>query len=225
MKVLITCAGEARRWEEENTFKQLVDVEGEVLLDRTVRQCFERGQWPTIVARDRLFHRVNTDFFVPESSRWWVSTALSTEPLWSDRTVLLLGDVFFSEECMDRIFSDDGLKVYGRINSSEITGGWAEVFAMSWDAGQDGVVRDALIASIEHAENVKRDGRNPMGSSKPGLPWQPYRLLDGLDIDKDAVGTRGVWAEIDDWTDDFDTLERYCEWKYRRSVWRTSNEG
>lgn len=209
------------RW-GEGTPKQLVAVDGEPVLHRTVRKCLVRKIQPTIVAVDPALTMPQVASFEPSDHRYWVSTLLSCAPLWGDETIVLLGDVWFSAEAMDQIAEGSGLRVYGRQGCSALTGGPPEVFACRFSREHHTEVASALIASIAHADRwfaqtsagYDRTGR-PIGS-----PWQFYRALIGCQLETEQWD-ESVWVESpDDFTDDFDSLARYDRWMraYQRRV-------
>ena len=209
--VLIFCSGTAVRWDDDTTHKQLALVEDVPLLHRTIAQLKKRGIRPVIVATDpATFTLPDTDYFHPSASRYWVETVLSTRNLWKGQMVALLGDVFFSEGAMNDCIAADGLHFFGRIQPSYVTGGCAEVFAMSWGDEDHGALTDALAASLKHA--VDKGGDRDQNGSPVGSPWQPYRLLSGLAIDDHAVDSKGIWINRNDFTDDFDTQAHYKFW-------------
>ncbi|MEE9366919.1 MAG: hypothetical protein V3W44_09555 [Dehalococcoidales bacterium] len=208
-RAIITCAGEAKRWAGE-TPKQLVDVEGEILLERTVRQCLQHGLSPIVVAEDDRFDVEGAELFMPVASRWWCETALSTQVLWTPgEHVLLLGDVWYSDAGFKVVAETKGLHWFGRARPSIITGGSGEVFAVSWDSSSAHRLHSALHAGLEHA---KTDPDHFLA----GSPWQPYRWLCGNPMERHMVLEREIWTEIADWTDDFDSVERYECWLSRR---------
>lgn len=218
MRVLIFCAGEAKRWKNDRP-KQLVDVDGCPLLERTVSQVRARGYQPIVVAHEDVFGVLDAEVFRPKESTYNTDSVLATRCLWGDETLCLLGDVWFSEEALDTITTAAfGVKVFGRERPSTLTGGCGEIFAFRWDRANDDKVAEAMALATEHARTHprKNTGRDNFGSPLGSL-WQPYRALAGIDMDAHRTDAT-IWKEIDDWTDDFDSVEAYERWMQRRKA-------
>jgi hypothetical protein len=122
MRVISLCAGDQVR--SSLPLKQAIEIGGEPILQRTARQVYERGHKLSVISKDDL-HLVgvilNTPyhFHVAEDRRWTVETFYWTRHLWEDRTVILLGDVFYTEQIMDSIFSvESDLTFFG--NTAEV---------------------------------------------------------------------------------------------------------
>jgi hypothetical protein len=205
--VLILAAGEQKRWPmtEPPYHKQLLDVGGETIVARIVRQCRSRNTEPLIIS-----HRdwpMNVQVVEPcGATRWTVETLFSTYDLWKKRTVVLLGDVVYSRATMDRIFApqSEELKVYGNEH---------EIFALSIVGteiyhpitGQGGVffveITDSLGEAISHAESgVARGG---------GKLRKFYQAYCDLNMTGNARESR-VLRWIDDYTQDVDNAGDYA---------------
>ena len=196
--------------------KQLADVEGERLLDRTVCQLNGRGVYPIVVGYDERLNVENAGFWTPpRQTRWLVETiALSEEVCDPERTIGLFGDAFFTDDAMDTICQSDGLKFFGRHDGSVMTGGPAECFGWAMNYADHPTFFNAVQAGVRDADE-KNAGAH--GSPiEPGAIWQPYRLIAGFDMYDHRVDD-WYWETIDDWTDDFDTPERYNIWLDRYS--------
>jgi hypothetical protein len=122
----------------------------------------------------------------------------SSMPVWDDagRTVLLLGDVWFTGEALASILTDpvDDVRVFGRAGPSRITGTpYGEIFAVSWPASAGGRMRE--LAGVIGA------GQTAGCSVRPG--WVLLRTLQGTPLYEHTV-CAPWWVEIDDATDDID---------------------
>ena len=213
-RVIITCAGPAVRWGKgQDTPKQLALVDGIPVLDRTIRQCIDRGAKPIVVANAPIFEREGAELFKPADSRCWCDTALATESLWQGQTVMIFGDVFFTEPAIDECLSLTGLRAFGRVKPSVLTGGPSEIFGISWGERDNSTVKAALQAGKAHSDADPGKKYDSIGTPM-GSPWQPYRHLIGCNLEDHKVD-KEMWVERNDWTDDFDTPERYTEWVYR----------
>jgi len=212
-RALIYCAGVGQRWARgwpDDMPKQLAPVEGEPLLYRTCRQLRERDVFPVIVAFDERLRVEGAQFWSPDQpTRWLVETIGASRSLCDDRrTIGLFGDCWFSDHAMNVMCSCTGLQFFGRYRPSMLTGGPSECFGFAFDAPDKVRVFDAIEAGI--ADAVEKDAGVHGSPTEPGAIWQPYRRLCGLDMYDHQVPAH--WIDIDDWTDDFDTPERYERW-------------
>ncbi len=110
MKVFSLCAGEQVRFTKVYfPPKQTIMVGGEMLIERQTRQVRERGHLISVVGNDQLLlslvENFGYHFFVPTKRRFIVETLLATREEWKGQTIILLGDVFYTEATLDRIFS------------------------------------------------------------------------------------------------------------------------
>ncbi|MCI3240288.1 hypothetical protein [Streptomyces spinosisporus] len=128
----------------------------------------------------------------------------ATRGLWNEdgRTVLLLGDVYFTDRAMETIaaWRSHTYRVFGRAQSSRITGTpYGEIFAASWWPGQHTRmdVRLRQVHELRAAQIVTRP---------PG--WMLLRSWQRTPLDQHRVDP-GWFTEINDWTDDFDTVADY----------------
>jgi hypothetical protein len=154
--VFIPCAGDQCRW---NAYlgvpKQLVDIDGEPLLYRTVRCLKERGLNDIfIIGNNPKFAVDGVRTYTPQASRWIVETIKSTESLWTQRNIILLGDVWFSPESLDRVISTNApIAVFGRKGGSELTGArWGEIFALVFRKTVAPQVSRVLGAAVAYAD-------------------------------------------------------------------------
>jgi len=194
--VIIFCAGKGERWTGP-TPKYLapVPIDGEAILDRTVRQLKERGVTPVIDINDLVG---KMDGY---PGRLWADSALMAFEFWGDETMMLLGDVFWTDAAMDVLFASEGLRLIGREHPSPWTLGPGEPFALRWCREHNDRVRAALQAS-------KDDGDKDPEKHLAGSIWQMYRHLAGIPLDVHATD-KAIWLEHSDWTDDFDIFPRY----------------
>ena len=84
--ILILCAGEAKRWNNYlDVPKQLISINGETLLDRTVRLLNSKELYDiNIISNDERLKVSNKNFFRPTKFEWIVETLLSTQSLWKN---------------------------------------------------------------------------------------------------------------------------------------------
>lgn len=226
-RAIIICAGEASRWDNYlNTPKHLITIEGERLLDRTVRLLNERGVKEVYVVVKRITKEYQT-----KGATQWVAKLnpeenvdadkfLSSKELWNPkgRTLVFYGDCYFTEEAMDTIvgFEKREWTLFCRPNASEITGTpWGECFAQSFYPEHLESHETSLhyIARLYKEKVITRCGG-----------WEHYRAMTGRTGRKvrlPHVMTTN-YVEIDDWTDDFDYPKDLDTWLERRASTQTA---
>jgi len=106
MRVIILAAGKQDRFGHFK-LKQLIEVEGEALIFRTIRQARKYTNDIIIVAHDKRLQVDGVGFFNPLVRDTTCHTLLSTKSIWDEETIILLGDVFFTDEAIDTIFTCD----------------------------------------------------------------------------------------------------------------------
>ena len=139
-RVLILAAGDAVRWENyRNTPKHRLIIEDEILIERTARQFLKYTNDVVIVGNKNAHQVEGCSMYVPGQGRNLKDMAkfISSQTIWSDdRTVLVFGDVYFTDEAVETIMSDTKQwRFYLRKGASTVTGkGWREIFGLSFDA-------------------------------------------------------------------------------------------
>lgn len=227
MRVLILCAGDQTRWRDENDElaygvpKQMAEVDGEPILRRTVRLLRERGVTDITVVhkpREGGLYRVpgvKTAVAKLDPTRFQADRFFSSRHLWSDtgRTVILYGDVYFSEEAIDTIVADRaGWWAYGRPGPSRLSGcRYGEIFAFSWTPETYGYVDEHMrrLVDLQAAGVINRS-----------LGWELYRSLmgaEGTQVRRAKLDT-ARFVVIDDWTEDFDKPADLESWLARRGT-------
>lgn len=214
---VILCGGEASRWNgyRGQRHKQLIEVNGEILLQRTLRQLRRYS----IAKITVMVPKGDTNTFKryceaeveiqevgnvqgPETPAW---KYLSSEHLWNTKgtTVSLLGDVWFSDLAINAIFepSPRDWIAFGRSAPSQITGcSCAEIFAFRFSNHKKHhecleLLNDLYLngACTEHAAG-----------------WALSALMSDDDPNLYTVGES--FYEINDFTEDFDFPEDYDKW-------------
>lgn len=225
--VIILCGGEATRWGSHLGIqqKQLISVEGEILLNRTLNQIKKYSPRKiTVLIRSedadafkkycpegvRLEHVGNPSN--DETPAW---KYLSSEQYWNREgvTISLLGDVWFSDDAMERIFNEDAgdWLAFGRSTGSEYTGcPYEEIFAHKFTNVDKHSYSLRLLDELYLAKlcYVHASG------------WALSQLMSNEDPNLQSVGINFV--EINDFTEDFDFPEDYEKWiSNRRQYVRT----
>ena len=201
MRVIIACAGEGKRWNNHlDVPKHLAPAaDGEVLLLRTIEQARRMSDDIHVITPDDdrydLPDDVKHHLLPPFHNEY-----LHTRHLWSDedRTVLMLGDVYFTDRAIDTIAagSPSAYRVFGRYRASKVTGTpYGEIFAASWGPARNAQL-DELLAKVEQLRASGECTRPP--------GWVLLRLCQGTPVRQHVVRPP-IWVEINDWTDDLDS--------------------
>jgi hypothetical protein len=221
MKVLIISGGSGERWGNYLGLpKQLVPINGEVLIERTIRQLRELGVKDISIIKEsdcKLFDCLDVpklDITRRNDLHGDIDKLLSSRDYWNKegKTILLLGDVYFTDEALKTIITHEGRDwyQYGRLGPNSITGKkWNENFAFSMYPEHHEQLYEAGVESFRLlSEKLIR--RNTMA--------QCYRVMAGKNgSDADYRGQPqedlGNFVVIDDLTDDWDYPKDYEEMK------------
>ncbi len=148
---------------------------GETLLGRTVGLLKQSGVEDIHVLTDRpelTAAPLKVSFVPPECSTTLADTLLSSRHLWTDRNIILLGDVYFSGRAIRKILDDDaGVRFFGTLEESapvQFLACVPEIFSFAFDRTAAGSVARAL--ELNSALSTLRD----MGSSR--WFWTPARI-------------------------------------------------
>ncbi|MBI4732012.1 MAG: hypothetical protein HY781_07790 [Chloroflexi bacterium] len=197
---IILCAGTGATWHDYlNIPKQLIPINNEPLLQRTVRLALKHSAEVVIVSWDDRMRLDSATFHKVPKTSCLAETFLLSRPLWQEQNVCLLGDVFFSQASIRKIFRRQSqVKVFGRYWRNIYTGcKYGELFGIHFGAQEFGQVEKAIELAYN---NAKQGGK--------GKLWQVYRALAGIPLDKHKVENQ-IFESIEDITDDIDTPEDY----------------
>lgn len=200
------------RW-TSNPPRHLLPIGGEPLIHRTTRLLAERGITDIRVVADPT----DTDYITPPAThehprpvdREWVQEWEPSRHLWNPHgtTMILYGDVYFTEQLLDAMTSDTGdpWNVYARFGGSTQTGKrYGEMFG--W------VVHSRHAAALTAAQAQVIDYRL-RGEWHRTLGWEVYRVAMGRAPNEHWRGAH--FQNWDDASDDFDTLEDWQRWATR----------
>ena len=208
-RVLVLAAGDGKRWNNfRGTPKHLLEIEGEVLLHRTCRQFLKYTSDVVVVGPDRSYKVPETGLFIPPppKSQWRdLAKFWSSHEIWgSKRTVLVFGDVYFTDDAVDTIMTNtDEWKCFLRKGPSSFTGcEYKEIFAFAFSSSQNQRFRDKIAKLI--AKNETGRGGWQLFSE---LVWDTHHYR----FDNPH------YVNIDDWTEDFDFPEDLTTWEKKRS--------
>lgn len=183
--VLILAAGEQARWEKMYGIKQLRPVESESVIGRIQRQVRDRGHAAFVVTHNPTIIKVSERTIMPRLREWIAETLRSTAYMWTNRVIVLLGDVVYSKATMDLIINYDGpIRFWGNIG---------EIFAMSFNDEAVTQMFTAIDKAIYHARF----------EGGPGKLRKVYQAFVGLDFEDNNIQHK-VFEEVHDYTRDFD---------------------
>ena len=214
MRVLILCAGEGSRWNNYTGVpKHKVMVEGEVLVERTVRQFLKYTDDIVIVANDDSYSIPGTTCYIAkkDESHKSMDKFLSSQEQWSDaKTIIVYGDVYFTDEAVELIATNDRKWCFFlRQAGSRITGKPSgEIFALSFDAS----FNEEMLKNLKGIV-FKQNFSNPLSPAGWILLGYLLKVDNGQDIFKNNYS----YIAIDDWTEDFDYPIDLDTWKKLRS--------
>lgn len=222
MRVIIACAGSQAKWGNHlGVPSHLVPLTahfGVPLLYRTLGQAREISDdvHLTAPAGDARYRLPGVTVHEQDGSA--PSEYAATRALWSEtgRTVLLLGDVYWTDAALETVasFGPQTYRVFGRHGPSRVTGTpYGEIFAASWWPGQ----HPRMSKLLAHVHAVRATGAV---TRPPG--WMLLRAWQGTPLGKHRVDP--AWfTQIDDLTDDFDTVADYVRHPATREAsWPTS---
>ena len=207
MRVLVLAAGTGDRWDNyRGTAKHFLNVEGEVLIQRTVKQFKRYTNDVVVVGSSDAYAVEGASLYIPQLTAEDVNFGdvlkfYSSMTLWSStRTVLVFGDVYFTDDAVDQIMStDDSFTFLLRDSFDALGGSRREIFAMSFDGSMNSTVSQHILA-------LARDRAAPRAGG-----WCLYRSLT-----RPNWGATRHCVKVDDWTTDFDYPEDIISWETRR---------
>ena len=186
MTVIIMANGSSTRWGNSN--KLLAKIDGIPLILRTIQQVRKKGVEPKIAtSNDEVKDVVGCDIIDVGETVSAEHTWLKTKPYWKGRTIILWGDVYFSDNTINEIFTSKGLKFFGRNVH------FGEGYACAYDEKDFGFVAEALTET-----NL--------------CDWKFYDYLVGMPLtpSKNKIWyDTNVWHECDSYTQDIDSPEEY----------------
>ena len=196
MKVFILCSGNQERYNNTiknpnySKIKQLININGEPLLHRTIRQLKKRDIKPIIVTH--LPELKIGKWIEPQDRTYTISTLKSTSHLWDEKTIILLGDVLYTEYALKKIIEcEDPIRFFGTR---------AEIFALVFTENK--LTIDIINKAMEWSKKNNHRIR--------GKLWCLYRHLILVDPREHLFGD--YFTRINDGTRDFDFQGEYHEW-------------
>jgi hypothetical protein len=211
-RVIILAAGDGTRWGNyRDTPKHLVTVEKEVLLQRTVKQFLKYTDDVCIIGLDDRYNVEGATLYIPKGINTNYKDAnkfMCSQTLWNKngRTVLVFGDVYFTNDAVKTIMKTTGeFKWFLRKDASEFSGArWKEIFALAFDATMINNITQTILMLISRDQVKTQAG------------WALYSTMTGDRIPRSFVNHHHV--NIDDWTEDFDYPEDLQIWEEHRAL-------
>ncbi len=232
-RYIIACSGMASRWNNHMGIpkKQLIQIDGETLLDRTIRLLREAADNPDIyimALEDEYkseFEKRDTVFFNPISEKLSAEehkkqhSILSSIPIWNKKgdTVLIFGDVFFTNQAIESITRSTirDIVFYGRKSRplTKLQSEHDEIFALRFKTRIQSNIKLAYsYFSKTYTHRI--------------IAWDLYRYWNTTQSNynhyynpKHKVSLE--WHEVNDWTDDFDLPEDYDifinQWEFKKN--------
>ena len=206
IRFVIMAGGKEERWRNHlGCHKHLVKIDGETLIDRTLRLLRERGHEDMyLVAKYSEYDREGVRRVPPLDLE--NGAVVASQDYWAEdqRTTVLFGDTYFTEAAMDQICQLETQEptFIGRRRGSRITGcPYQELFGFSLLPEN----HLAVIHSIEHVKEAMIQGVIRMCAG-----WSVYRHLQGIGLRNKKCP--GNFLHIDDFSEDFDTPDDYERW-------------
>lgn len=197
MKYIIMCGGEYYRFE---TPKHLSVVNGERLVDRTIRLLKENGITDIAISSNnsifdscgvpRLEHNNSFKLKKDKEEGYWLDAYYPVQ----EPVCYLYGDVYYSENAIKTIVNYKGINtLFGTSDAlNKYHNNWGEPFAYK--------VNDykTFFRGIDAVKKLQDEGK----TKRIPITWELYRYLNGLDVNVQQITENYVC--IDDETIDID---------------------
>ena len=200
MKYIIMCGGE---YDEFETPKPLSVINGEMLVERTIRLLKENGIEDIAISSNnsifdkyapRIDHTNSYKVINKKIYGYW----LDAYYLIDQPCVYLHGDVYYSENAIKQICnykSDKNIFIGNEVAKNPEHKNWGEPFG--WIINKPDIFRKG----IELTKYLQDIGKCERGFA---ISWELYRVLNGLDINKQYI-LDDTYLSINDETIDIDT--------------------
>ena len=193
MRYVIMADGKGSRWHHYmGREKHEISIDGETLLQRTVRLIRERDAEAEVIitSHNPAFEVEGAVRYEPKNNVYEIDRF--TEELIGDDVCFLYGDVFYTEKTLDTIVRNRGFL------PMVFFGGEKSICAV---LARDG---DALMRSYLAVRALAVSGELPDGKG-----WQLYHQYAGMPLEGKAIGASFI--RVDNSTQDFNSPEDYAE--------------
>ena len=195
---IILAAGTQTRWTHEPIeglpkIKQLVEVEGEILIERIQRQF----PGSIVITRNHAISLHCKMVFNPQQNEVTVATLHSTYSLWKDWTTILLGDVNYGENTIEKLETQkEPLMFYGDKG---------EIYAVKWHKSKSHVILTAINQLINKIGWEQRFGKL----------WNMYRTINKEDFRIPII--KDFFTFVSD-CEDFDNQQQYVKYAKKQGI-------
>ena len=205
MKFVLMCGGFYEQWE---TPKQLQVVNGERIVERTIRLLRENGIKDIVITSNnpqfdelgvpRLEHENSYRYENGKLNGYWLD-AFYPKFRKNQKATFVFGDVYFTEDAIKQIveYKGEGNVLFGSAGALMQGKVWGEPYAY--------VVNDmaTFYDGIKAVKKLQDEGK----TDRVPIVWELYRYLNGIDVNTHRVKDE-TFIAIDDETDDADTPEK-----------------
>lgn len=185
----IFAGGQNEKWTGDQP-KELCEVDSVPVILRTVRLLGKYNIDPVVVS-----HKEAVIGAIWKEAKYTSVTApcLAASVMmqqWGNLNCIFLGDVYYTEKALDRIFS-----IYNFAYGNEV-----DLFAMRWTDKE----HDDVVKAFDKVMDFFLKGK------LKGKLWEAFRVYSGFPPSVHKIGRNLTF--INDETADFDTVEDYAKW-------------
>lgn len=182
--------GKGTRWKNyQNIPKHLIKIDGEILLERTVRQLNnqDKGAKVIITSHDKRYEFKGATRYEPLNNVLEIDRF--TEELIEDNICFLYGDTYYTDETIHNIINS-------KVEDILFFGNQKSIVAIK--------VKDSKLFK-KHISNVKNLFLENKIQNCKG--WQVYQSFQNLEFDKKQI--KDKFVIVDDETIDYNTPKEY----------------
>ena len=205
MKYILMCGGKYNNFE---TPKHLFKVNGEVILERTIRLLKENGIKDISISTSNpafdylglpiLKHNNSYEYKDGKIYGFWCDAFYPTD----EPTCYIFGDVYFSEEAIKTIINTEteDIEMFGSVPPFSINypKKWIEPFALKV------VNTDHLKSSIQRTKELALEGK--LWRKNP-IMWELWTVIKNVPLQTKAEDYIYNYIAINDYTSDIDSKE------------------
>ena len=190
MKYIIMADGKGKRWHNyKNIRKHFIEVNGEKIIERTVRLLneFDKDSEVIITSHDKRYEINGSKRYEPKHNILEIDRF--TNELIEDNICFLYGDTYYSDKAMEKIIT---------INTDDLLffGNGKSIVAIK--------IKDSNVFT-KHVENVRKLYLE--GKIEKCIGWQVYQSFQGLSFDEKEIKDKYVYIQDD--TQDFNSPKDY----------------
>lgn len=190
MKYIIMADGKGTRWKNyQNIPKHLIKIDGEILLERTVRQLNNQDKNAKVIitSHDKRYEFKGATRYEPLNNVLEIDRF--TEELIEDNICFLYGDTYYTDETINNIINS-------KVDDILFFGNQKSIVAIK--------VKDSKLFK-KHISNVKNLFLENKIQNCKG--WQVYQSFQNLEFDKKQI--KDKFVIVDDETIDYNTPKEY----------------